>query len=96
MAMRRQSLKPMVDNCFDIRPSIFANIFGWIRKSFNPNLTRTSCLDDAMCFNKNDSINYVISVWNNFHQSIEFTYETENKSSTSFLDIQLLWKYWKS
>ena len=49
-----------------------------------------------MCFNKNDSINYVISVWNNFHQSIEFTYETENKNSISFLDIQLLWKYWKS
>ena len=33
-------------------------------------------LDDTICFIKNDSIDYVISVLNSFHPSIQFTYET--------------------
>ena len=47
-------------------------------------------VDDTICFIKNDSIDYVISVLNSFHPSIQFTYETENNESISFLDIELL------
>ena len=46
--------------------------------------------DDTICFIKNDSIDYVISVLNSFHPSIQFTYETENNNTISFLDIELL------
>ena len=48
-------------------------------------------IDDTICFIKNDSIDYVISVLNSFYPSIQFTYETENNNSISFLDIKLLW-----
>ena len=47
-------------------------------------------MDDTICFIKNDSIDYVISVLNSFHSSMQFTYETENNNSISFLDIELL------
>ena len=43
-----------------------------------------------ICFIKNDSIDYVISVLDNFHPSIQITCETENNNSISFLDIELL------
>ena len=46
--------------------------------------------DNMICFIKNDSIDYVISVLNNFHPSIQITCETENNNSISFLDIELL------
>ena len=44
-------------------------------------------VDDTICFIKNDSIDHVISVLNSFHPSIQFTYETENNNSISFLEI---------
>ena len=47
-------------------------------------------VDGTICFIKNDSIDYVISVLNSSHLSVQFTYETENNNSTSFLDIGLL------
>ena len=47
-------------------------------------------VDHTICFIKNDSIDYVISVLNSFHPSVQFTYETENNNSISFLDIELL------
>ena len=47
-------------------------------------------VDDTICFIKNDSIDYAISVMNSFHPPIQFTYETENNNSISFLDIELL------
>ena len=47
-------------------------------------------VDDTICFIKNDSIDYVFSVLNSFHLSIQFTYETENNNIISFLDIELL------
>ena len=47
-------------------------------------------VDDIICFIKNDSIDYVSSVLNSFHPSIQFTYETGNNNSIPFLDIELL------
>ena len=47
-------------------------------------------VDDTICFIKNDSIDYVISVLNNFYPSMQFTFQTENNNSISFLDIELL------
>ena len=38
-------------------------------------------LDGTICFIKNDSIVYAISVLNSFHPSIQFTYETGNNTS---------------
>ena len=37
-------------------------------------------VDDTICFIKNDSIDYVISVLNSFHPSLQFAYETENNN----------------
>ena len=47
-------------------------------------------VDDTICLIKNDSIDYVTSVLNSFHPPIQFTYQTENNNSISFLDIELL------
>ena len=47
-------------------------------------------VDDTICFIKNVSIGYVISVLNGFHPSMQLTYETENNNTISFLDIELL------
>ena len=47
-------------------------------------------VDDTICFIKNDSIDYVFSILNSFHPSIQFIYETENNNSISFPDIELL------
>ena len=45
---------------------------------------------DTICFIKNESTDYVNSVLNTYHPSIQFTYETEKNISISFLDIELL------
>ena len=37
---------------------------------------------DIIYFIKNDSTDYIISVLNSFHPSIQFTYETENNASS--------------
>ena len=47
-------------------------------------------VDETIYFIKNDSFDYVISVLNSFNLSIQFTYETENNNSISFLNIELL------
>ena len=48
------------------------------------------CADRTICFIKNDSINYVISVLNSVHPSIQFAYEIENNNFISFLNMELL------
>ena len=47
-------------------------------------------VDDTICFNKNKSVEHILSTLNNFHSSIKFTYETESGYKSSFLDVQLL------
>ena len=39
---------------------------------------------------KNGSVEHVLSILNNFHSSIKFTYETESGNKLSFLDVQLI------
>ena len=46
--------------------------------------------DNTICFIKIGSVEHVLSTLNNFHNSIEFTYETESGKKLSFLDIQLI------
>ena len=44
-------------------------------------------VDDTICFVKIGSIEYILSVINNFHEKIQFTYEIEKDSKLSFLDV---------
>ena len=45
--------------------------------------------DDTICFVKIRSIEYILSVINNFHEKIQFTYEIEKDSKLSFLDVEI-------
>ena len=47
-------------------------------------------VDDTICFIKNGSVEHVLSTLNNFHSSINFTYETESGNKLSFLDVKLI------
>ena len=47
-------------------------------------------VDDTICFIKNGSVEHVLSALNNFHSSINFTYETESGNKLSFLDVKLI------
>ena len=47
-------------------------------------------VDDTICFIKNGSVEHVLSTLNNFHSSIDFTYETESGNKLSFLDVKLI------
>ena len=46
-------------------------------------------VDDNICFVKTESIEYILSVVNNFHEKIQFTYEIEKDSKLSFLDGEI-------
>ena len=41
---------------------------------------------------KTDAIEFVLSVLNDFHKNIKFTYETEGSGEINFLDVLLLQK----
>ena len=49
-------------------------------------------VDDTITFIKTGSAENVLSILNNFHPKIEFTYETEVNSELAFLDVLLLRK----
>ena len=46
-------------------------------------------VDDTITFVQIGSVEYLLSVLNNFHPKIEFTYEMEVESKLAFLDILL-------
>ena len=46
-------------------------------------------VDDTICFVKTGSIEYILSVINNFHEKIQFTYEIEKDSKISFLAVEI-------
>ena len=46
-------------------------------------------VDETTCFVKIESIEYILSVVNNFHEKIQFTYEIEKDSKLSFLDVEI-------
>ena len=46
-------------------------------------------VDDTITFIKTGSVEYLLSVLNNFHPKIKFTYEMEVESKLAFLDILL-------
>ena len=46
-------------------------------------------VDDTICFVKMGSIECILSVINNFHEKIKFTYEIEKDSKLSFLDVEI-------
>ena len=46
-------------------------------------------VDDTICFVKIESIEYILSVINNFLEKIQFTYEIEKDSKLSFLDVEI-------
>ena len=47
-------------------------------------------IDDTNCFVREDPIEYVMSVLNGFHPSIQFTYETESNNRPSILDVLII------
>ena len=47
-------------------------------------------VDDAITVVKTGSVEYLLSVLNNFHPKIKFTYEMEVESKLAFSDILLL------
>ena len=50
----------------------------------------TRYVDDALCYIKTDSIDYVLKMLNGFHSNIQFTYEVERDSKSSFLDVLVI------
>ena len=46
-------------------------------------------MENLICFVKIWSIEYILSVINNFHEKIQFTYEIEKGSELSFLDVEI-------
>ena len=52
---------------------------------------RRRYVDDTICFVKIGSIEYILSVINNFHEKIQFTYEFE-KDSKSYHSLTLKYK----
>ena len=47
-------------------------------------------VDDTNCFIKEDSIEHVMSILNDFHLFIQFTYETESSNRLLFLDVLII------
>ena len=47
-------------------------------------------VDDTICFVRDGYQEFVLSCLNSFHNSIQFTYEIEKESKTSFLDILII------
>ena len=55
----------------------------------NSCLKVTLYVDDTICFVKIGSIEYFLSVINNFHEKIQSSYEIEKDSELSFLDVEI-------
>lgn len=47
------------------------------------------CVYNTISYVKNSSIKHVLSLLNSFDENIQFTFETENKSTFPFLDVLL-------
>lgn len=47
-------------------------------------------VDDCLAAVPNNSINDVLSAFNNFHEKIKFTVETEKNNTINFLDMTLI------
>ena len=47
-------------------------------------------VDDSICFEKKDSIKFVLDTLNNFHKNIKFTFEEEIDGKIPFLDTMLV------
>ena len=60
-------------------PTVTDNISHWRRY-----------LDDTFLFIKKGYVGHVLARLNSFHENIQFTYELENQSKLSFLDVLLL------
>ena len=65
-----------------------------LERSLIPNLWKTKFwrryIDDAICFVKIGSIEYIRSVLNSFHKNIQFTYEVESEAKLPSLDMLLM------
>ena len=46
-------------------------------------------VDDTICFIKVGSVNYILSILNDFDVNIKFTYELEHEGKLPFLDVLL-------
>ena len=44
-------------------------------------------VDDTFAYVRNESIDYVLATLNLFHPNLSFTYEKENKSQLTYLDV---------
>ena len=60
-------------------PTLMEHMFPWKRY-----------LDDTIAVIKLSSIEHILSILNNFHQNIEFTYELERNGKIILLDVTLL------
>ena len=50
----------------------------------------TRYVDNALCYIKTYSIDYVLKMLNGLHRNIQFTYEVETDSKISFLDVLVI------
>ena len=50
----------------------------------------TRYVDDALCYIKTDSVDYILKKLNGFHKNIQFIYEVETDSQISFLDALVI------
>ena len=46
-------------------------------------------MDDTITFVKIGTVDQILSMLNNFHSNIQFTYETESNFKLAFLDVML-------
>ena len=46
-------------------------------------------VDDTITFVKIGTVDQILSMLNNFHSNIQFTYETESNFKLAFLDVML-------
>ena len=77
---------------------VLANIFmAHLESSLVPSLSEVMSLwyryvDDTITFIQENKIEEVIEILNNFHPSINFTYEKEKEGCITFLDVKLVRK----
>ena len=66
---------------FPLGASIDWNVYGSFRK--------VRYVDDTITFIKIGIVDYILSVLNNFHPNIQFTYDTKYNFKLAFLDVML-------
>ena len=66
---------------FSTGASIDWNVYGSFRK--------VRYVDDTITFIKIGIVDYILSVLNNFHPNIQFTYDTKYNFKLAFLDVML-------